>query len=900
MKKKVTAPLSYDPGKGRPKEHLAYLNWQEMQQLQRLNGGNMERGPRGLPSFPPADAIGSSSRAASRPSVYSSGLSRQPSRGFTGGNQGVGGRLGGGGADRGVSASRADASRQAAARQAAERSRAEARARAEESANRAKRDRDERARRDAEARRSISTARTSADQQDEQRAAPTFGQIKGAISGVASAAPIPRAKPDLTTKKSYTYSPPSDKIPTMDEVKQHLFQEAAARNINPDDVFKGVKSEGWSADPEEGWQSRVKNKKGERERSYGIFQLNTDQNRLGAQFAKATGQDPRDPRTWRAQTEFSLDYAAQQGGWGNRKGWTWFGPRDSGMSKTQGFSKNSKPIWGASSQAYTGPTSRSLVGFKMSQQGGAPATRSATAQTTGSFGPAIPRGDVLSGRVNIIPASAPGVRIGKTPDKALSKTESAYRDPFAVAGKRAILSTTPASSIKVEKINESKVEPDTPPGYFAQFAITPNDMEDLKGRAIKDYGLFSKQLAEMNKNKDALPAFFGPISRDVDRMSKQKSPESARKIGTVANKYQQPPGPFSPRQMADSVTRSMSGVAGGISDLFGISRAEAATPEGAILARGYSPYGVTGTERRKQIYDRVMPSQDTVAPRKITQADSDELNYGVMVETLDDGKKTVSNMMRSTETAPAAEREELERMRLEEIEKAAKLAGFRPSVYGNEEFLSDRDRLGMMSEPPGDISPTDMAKIVSRALGTQIPEKYGEEFDGNYLTRSEKDRLAASNVIQRVMKLNPLSRLAIMGAEKIIKPEDVEKFLARPSYEQEELYRLGREMDERYGRRPMQEVAGQPQNPQVPGQGYDNRGQGGQGGGIGGLAGYGGAGGVSGGGMSGGGGSSVSQSGGRPYIYYQWDVGVNIPSPGDPDYTNYQEYLRQREEARAA
>jgi hypothetical protein len=52
-KKKVTAPLSYDPGKGRPKEYLAYLNWQEMQALQRLNGGNMERGPMGLPSFPP-------------------------------------------------------------------------------------------------------------------------------------------------------------------------------------------------------------------------------------------------------------------------------------------------------------------------------------------------------------------------------------------------------------------------------------------------------------------------------------------------------------------------------------------------------------------------------------------------------------------------------------------------------------------------------------------------------------------------------------------------------------------------------------------------------------------------------------------------------------------------------
>jgi hypothetical protein len=64
-KKKVTAPRTYNPGKGRPKEHLAYLNYQEMQALKRLNGGNQERGPRGLPSFPPADAAGSSSKASS-------------------------------------------------------------------------------------------------------------------------------------------------------------------------------------------------------------------------------------------------------------------------------------------------------------------------------------------------------------------------------------------------------------------------------------------------------------------------------------------------------------------------------------------------------------------------------------------------------------------------------------------------------------------------------------------------------------------------------------------------------------------------------------------------------------------------------------------------------------------
>lgn len=73
MKKKVTAPLTYDPGKGRPKEHLAYLNYQEMQALKRINGNNQERGPKGLPSFPPADAIGSSSKASSSKSTGARG-----------------------------------------------------------------------------------------------------------------------------------------------------------------------------------------------------------------------------------------------------------------------------------------------------------------------------------------------------------------------------------------------------------------------------------------------------------------------------------------------------------------------------------------------------------------------------------------------------------------------------------------------------------------------------------------------------------------------------------------------------------------------------------------------------------------------------------------------------------
>ena len=43
-----------------------------------------------------------------------------------------------------------------------------------------------------------------------------------------------------------------------------------------------------------------------------------------------------------------------------------------------------------------------------------------------------------------------------------------------------------------------------------------------------------------------------------------------------------------------------------------------------------------------------------------------------------------------------------------------------------------------------------------------------------------------------------------------------------------------------------------------------------------------------------------STPGRRPDIYYMWDLGVNIPSPGDPNYTQYQTYLAERLSARQA
>lgn len=101
MAKKITAPKTYDPGKGRPKEHLAYLNEREMAYLRSINGNNMERGPKGLPSFPPKDAVGSSSKASpSRGPGGPSGPNSSPSgsRGIGGGGKGstTGGRGPGG------------------------------------------------------------------------------------------------------------------------------------------------------------------------------------------------------------------------------------------------------------------------------------------------------------------------------------------------------------------------------------------------------------------------------------------------------------------------------------------------------------------------------------------------------------------------------------------------------------------------------------------------------------------------------------------------------------------------------------------------------------------------------------------------------------------------------------
>jgi LysM repeat protein len=47
-------------------------------------------------------------------------------------------------------------------------------------------------------------------------------------------------------------------------------------------------------------------------------------------------------------------------------------------------------------------------------------------------------------------------------------------------------------------------------------------------------------------------------------------------------------------------------------------------------------------------------------------------------------------------------------------------------------------------------------------------------------------------------------------------------------------------------------------------------------------------------------GAPSTPSGSRPYIYYEWDLGLNIPSPSDPKYTDYQKYLSERAAAQSS
>lgn len=98
-------------------------------------------------------------------------------------------------------------------------------------------------------------------------------------------------------------------------IERYIRSEAKKRGIDPDIAVRVARSEGLAPNT---WQSNVRNRQGEREQSYGPFQL--FRGGLGSEFERKTGLSLEDPRNVTQQVSFALD-KAKSGGWGPWHGW---------------------------------------------------------------------------------------------------------------------------------------------------------------------------------------------------------------------------------------------------------------------------------------------------------------------------------------------------------------------------------------------------------------------------------------------------------------------------------------------------------------------------------------------------------------------------------------------------
>lgn len=123
--------------------------------------------------------------------------------------------------------------------------------------------------------------------------------------------------------------------PSVGEMTAYIAKAAQQRGIDPGVAVRVARSEGLAPGV---WQSNV-TKNGQRERSYGPFQLYTGGG-LGNQFQQATGKDPSDPSTWQAGVDFALDHASKNG-WGS-----WYGAANTGIGDWQGINRGAAPTGG--------------------------------------------------------------------------------------------------------------------------------------------------------------------------------------------------------------------------------------------------------------------------------------------------------------------------------------------------------------------------------------------------------------------------------------------------------------------------------------------------------------------------------------------------------------------------
>lgn len=156
----------------------------------------------------------------------------------------------------------------------------------------------------------------------------------GAPVGQVTRAPIGEVDP-ATARVQQAFEPNSGGLPSVGTMTSYIAQAAKARGIDPGVAVRVARSEGLAPNT---WQSNV-TKNGQRERSYGPFQLYTGGG-LGNQFQQATGKDPSDPSTWQAGVDFALDHASKNG-WGS-----WYGAANTGIGNWQGINRGAAPTGG--------------------------------------------------------------------------------------------------------------------------------------------------------------------------------------------------------------------------------------------------------------------------------------------------------------------------------------------------------------------------------------------------------------------------------------------------------------------------------------------------------------------------------------------------------------------------
>jgi len=138
-------------------------------------------------------------------------------------------------------------------------------------------------------------------------------------------------------------------MPADPSIVAYLRQRAAALGIDPSIAERVAAAEALNV-----FDPNRPDLGGDDRSSFGVYQLHygglspkMPHAGLGDEFTKATGLDARDPRTWKQQIDFSLDFARKHG-WGS-----WMGAKNTGIPNFAGIPGGSgaAPVAGATAAA---------------------------------------------------------------------------------------------------------------------------------------------------------------------------------------------------------------------------------------------------------------------------------------------------------------------------------------------------------------------------------------------------------------------------------------------------------------------------------------------------------------------------------------------------------------------